>query len=950
MRNKLRKLAVMMIAVGMMLNSTEPGNVALAKTKSVSVEAKQVSNRKSIKITWKKYSTYKKYKILKSTRKNSGYKKIALVTVSGKSGRYTDTKTKYGATYYYKIKVNSGIISKPVKVKVKKNSANTANSEKTVNSNNEGTANGTSGGSQINNGNTSGNSNNSNTNDGGTTLQPEATPSASPAIKKEESLNNEEMPSPAPIVTMSPVKSESISDYGVENSDYYAIRDSYMSSNITDVATVEDNGGSIVLNSGATLVFEGNVSDKHIVCDAKDAEVTVVLNGADINVGTESFIKTGDASCKVNIVAIKGSTNIITADRLNSGEELINSAGSLTITGAGTLSINNTSEESNTIKSEGELRVADITLGINCVKKGIVGKPVVIESGNVDIVSSGDDGIKAKGKEGLTISGGKLKINAKKDGINSNRYVQITGGYTGITAEDDGIQCGGASFDENTKEFEIDEGTINIYGGEMNIESSGAAVKANKLLNISDGNIYIKSAGKGLKAGAGYEYPEGSSSPEYTAVQNGYLNIFGGTIEIHSASHAVSANGNSTDINNDNAVVIKGGTLILEAEAAYTVSSQSNGMNGGRPGFGGMESQRTNYTCTGADGIQSDTGVFAENAVINISKCADGIQAESNLYMHNVNADITAYGKGLKAGYIAESDKYGELTVQMGNINIYSLDDSIHCNNNVKLIEGVINASTSDDGVHADNELYIGEEGAPDDKLTLNVVSGVVDGKTITPYEGIEGAYIHVLGGTLSLNTSDDGINAAGGNDSSGSNTNNGTNDWFGRPGQGGFGGGMMSETTGELYISGGNIYINAQGDSIDSNGKIDMNGGYIKIDGSDNGSDDVIDFDGAFTLNAGTVLAVGKKGVSTRAASTGSGQNNVLFTTSSNISAGAQYELVNEASEVILSGTTLKATNVFFFSDASMTAGTYSLNINGTKKGTVTFSGTGESKSASFS
>ena len=971
MKKALKRVTALMLVFGMMITVTEPEYKALAKTKYVTASAKQVTNKKTVKITWKRYSKYKKYTILRSVKKNSSYKKLAVVGISGKTGKYTDNKTKYGATYYYKIKVNNNITSKPVKVNIKKTSSETTNS--TVNNNNNPVNNTTDNNNtnNINNvnnpvNNTTDNNNTNNNNsqsdnktdktsgDNNTgTQQPGATATPLPDIKYEESINNEEMPEAASIETMPPVKSESISDYGVENVDYYAIREDYVSSNITETAAMEDDGKSIVLNSGATLVLEGKVSDKHIVCDAKNAELTIVLNGADINVGAESFIKTGDSSCKVNIIAVNGTDNTITAAELEAGKELIDSAGGLTIAGSGELTVNNTSADSNTLKAEGAIHIADISLSVNCVKKGIVGKPVVIESGSVDIVSSSDDAVKAKGKSGFMIAGGNMTVKAKKDGINSNRYVQINGGNIRIIAEDDGIQCGGAEFNETEKVFDIDEGLVNIYEGEINIESSGTGIKANKLLNISDGNIYVKSLDKGLKAGAGYEYPEDTETPEYKTEQQGYLNIFGGTIEIHSASHSIAANGNTQNILNDNAVVIKGGKLILEAEASYTTTSQSNnGMPGGRPGFGGMESQKTGYTASGADAVQSDTGIFLENAEITIYKCNTAVQADGNLYIHNLNADITAYGKGLKAGYTDTNDKYGELTIQMGNLNIKSFDDSIHCNNNVKILEGTINAATSDDGVHADNDLYIGQEGNADEKLTINTISGVIDGKTITPYEGIEGAYIHILSGNMSLLASDDGINAAGGNDSSGSNTNNGSNDWFGRPGPGGMGGfgvGMMGETTGELYISGGNIYINAQGDSIDSNGKIDMNGGYLKIDGSDNGSDDVIDFDGAFTLNAGTVLAVGKKGVSTRSASSGSGQNNVLFTTSSNISAGAQYELVNEASEVILSGTSLKAANVFFFSDAGMTAGTYSLNINGSKKGTVTFSGNGESKSVSF-
>ena len=105
MKKALKRLTAVMLVFGMMITVTEPEYVALAKTKYVTASAKQVTNKKTVKITWKRYSNYKKYTILRSVKKNSSYKKLAVVGISGKTGKYTDNKIKYGATYYYKIKV-----------------------------------------------------------------------------------------------------------------------------------------------------------------------------------------------------------------------------------------------------------------------------------------------------------------------------------------------------------------------------------------------------------------------------------------------------------------------------------------------------------------------------------------------------------------------------------------------------------------------------------------------------------------------------------------------------------------------------------------------------------------------------------------------------------------------------------------------------------------------------
>jgi hypothetical protein len=101
--------------------------------------------------------------------------------------------------------------------------------------------------------------------------------------------------------------------------------------------------------------------------------------------------------------------------------------------------------------------------------------------------------------------------------------------------------------------------------------------------------------------------------------------------------------------------------------------------------------------------------------------------------------------------------------------------------------------TSGDDGIHADTSL-------------------TVNGGSVTvaeSYEGLESATITVDDGTIYITSSDDGINCAGGADSSSTN---------GRAGQSN----MNSSGNDYLYINGGYIYIDAQGDGLDSNGSIE--------------------------------------------------------------------------------------------------------------------------------
>ena len=79
-------------------------------------------------------------------------------------------------------------------------------------------------------------------------------------------------------------------------------------------------------------------------------------------------------------------------------------------------------------------------------------------------------------------------------------------------------------------------------------------------------------------------------------------------------------------------------------------------------------------------------------------------------------------------------------------------------------------------------------------------------------YEGLEAQKLYVKGGTIVLNSTDDGLNASGGTDSSGTTG--------GRDGM--FGGEKQSSGNGVMEISGGNLTIYASGDGLDSNGNTD--------------------------------------------------------------------------------------------------------------------------------
>lgn len=139
-------------------------------------------------------------------------------------------------------------------------------------------------------------------------------------------------------------------------------------------------------------------------------------------------------------------------------------------------------------------------------------------------------------------------------------------------------------------------------------------------------------------------------------------------------------------------------------------------------------------------------------------------------------------------------------------------------------------SATGDDAFHADD--------------TLTVTDGSI--RITDSYEGLEALHVVVSGGDIELYASDDGINAAGGTDSSGTGGRGG--DRFGGPGMNG---GMSSSSSGTIVISGGSIRIEAHGDGIDANGTLTISGGYVAVWGPTQGDTATLDYDVSGVITA---------------------------------------------------------------------------------------------------
>ena len=264
----------------------------------------------------------------------------------------------------------------------------------------------------------------------------------------------------------------------------------------------------------------------------------------------------------------------------------------------------------------------------------------------------------------------------------------------------------------------------------------------------------------------------------------------------------------------------------------------------------------------------------------------------------NDSTDTTS-AKGIKSAR--------NILIDDGEFNIDSSDDSIHSNNTIKIENGTYEISSGDDGIHADSVLTINDG-------SINIKKS---------YEGCESAVININCGDINIVSSDDGINVAGGKDSSSE---------MGRPGQNNF-----SQTNNySLNINGGNIEVDAKGDGLDSNGNIYINGGDIKVFGPTDDGNGALDYDGTCEITGGNLVAIGMM----QAPSSSSSQYSLVFVLSSNYSENSVITIKDSSGDEVLNITAKKLYKSVVFSSSKIKKDeTYTIYIDGTESGSLTAS-----------
>ncbi len=203
----------------------------------------------------------------------------------------------------------------------------------------------------------------------------------------------------------------------------------------------------------------------------------------------------------------------------------------------------------------------------------------------------------------------------------------------------------------------------------------------------------------------------------------------------------------------------------------------------------------------------------------------DGIRSKGDLLVMSGSISVDAQGHGLK-GKDSVAVRGGTLDIRSGKDGIKSNNDSDEEKGFVWIDGGSIVITAQDDGIQAETAL-------------------IVSGGEITvteSQEGLAGRTVDILGGLIRANTSDDGINSAASVDTEREK--------------------MQDQEGVYTRIAGGEIWLNAQADGIDSNGDLLIEGGALYLSGPTGNGDGILDYNGTGTITGGTVFAAGSAGM----------------------------------------------------------------------------------------
>lgn len=676
--------------------------------------------------------------------------------------------------------------------------------------------------------------------------------------------------------------------------------------NLTIDSTSKNSSGIFVQTNGTTTITGNEFS----LNNSSDT-----IEGGQLNIGTETQsgtlnIDKGNISEDVLVYVADSSTIDIT-----SGEFTFDSqdtwGGAVNLSGTGTLNINNTQKTGTLTQNDGTLNISGKNFDLNNEDDLVEGGTLNVGDGTTASklnVSSGtittDSTVNLNDKSSIDIKGGSVTIdsddtwsgkvnisngNLNISGANKTGTITQTGGVTTVT---------GKTFDLIDSNDLIDGGNLNIGNG---ITSSGMSVSqgaiskdtsvnitTNSTLNVNGGNV---SLGDKTIWGGNVNITDGKLNIDNTKKNfDGTFNQSGGTtivtgsgFDLDNSADIISGGTlhvgdkvSQTDMSvtqgyiDSNAIVninrngtlnVSGGDVILDQSDAWqgtinVVDGHLNLNNINKNTEGKFTQTGGTTTITGdnlnlnnaEDNISGGTlniGNGSDTSSLKVSQGTIGKDATVNL---NTGSKIDISGGSVT---IDNGDSWnGDINVSGGNFNV---DNFSNKNGILTQTNGTTTVTGSGFDLNNTGDKFSGgtlNVGNGTTKTDMKVSQGTIDYNTQVNIHA--NSELNVTGGTVNLSNAyknengvfsqSDGTTTITGNNFALNNANDNIAGGTFNIGNG--------STVTELNISQGTIQQEAV-TNINSNAKLNINGGNVNLDSTDT-------WKGSVNVSGGSLALVG--------------------------------------------------------------------------------------------
>lgn len=419
----------------------------------------------------------------------------------------------------------------------------------------------------------------------------------------------------------------------------------------------EANGQETTITKSGCYLISGSISDGRITVDLDKEDkgvVKLILDNASVTSSTGAALKIKTCP-KVSILLKDGTTSKLISTTTADTSAAIQSNQSIYLSAqsgkTGRLEVS--SLRNHAIKTSDGIIIKSGTYTISSKQNdGIQAKDFIkIEDGNINI-SAYQHALKAtstkENKGFVYISGGNLTLlsqqpaseDSGKDAIHAEGSINIIGGRITMQSGDDGISSGAH---------------IVIKNGTFDIQKSDKCICALGNITIDGGTFTLNPTTTKTSAESGSGHGITVKKTE-TGKRLGSVNINGGTINISNCYEGVQG----VQVN------INGGTLIINSlddaiNASEGGSQQPGGGFGGRPGMPGSK-----------PGLPSggNVGLYMKGGFVMVTSKGDGIDSNGELVIDNGILLVSQNGSGnepIDAGDGYEPTINGGLVIAAGS-------------------------------------------------------------------------------------------------------------------------------------------------------------------------------------------------------------------------------------------------------------------------------------------